>query len=109
MGANANIYAAVPSTSAAEEFLTLLASPTVRIERIVSRGHASAPDFWYDQQWAEWVMVLKGAALLRFEGEADPVRLGEGDYVAIPPHRRHRVDWTDPASPTIWLAVHHGL
>lgn len=107
MGADGNVYAAVPPTLAEEEFLTLLSSPTVRIERIVSRGQASAPDFWYDQQWAEWVLVLKGAAQLRFEGEADPVRLDEGDYVAIPPGRRHRVEWTDPDRPTIWLAVHY--
>jgi cupin 2 domain-containing protein len=108
MDANGNVYAALPSTLAEEEFLTLLSSPAVRIERIVSRGQASAPDFWYDQPWAEWVLVLKGAALLRFEGEADPVRLEEGSYVAIPPGRRHRVEWTDPAGPTIWLAIHHG-
>ena len=33
-----------------------------KIERIVSRGHASPEDFWYDQEENEWVMVVKGTA-----------------------------------------------
>ncbi len=24
------------------------------------------------------------------------------------PHRRHRVEWTTPDEPTVWLAVHYG-
>ena len=39
----------------------------VRIERIISHGHASPADFWYDQAQHEWVIVLKGAARLQFE------------------------------------------
>jgi cupin 2 domain-containing protein len=30
-----------------------------------------------------------------------------GAYVHIPAHRKHRVEWTDPNQPTIWLAVHY--
>jgi cupin 2 domain-containing protein len=33
--------------------------------------------------------------------------LGPGDHVHIAAHRRHRVEWTDPVEPTLWLALHH--
>jgi cupin 2 domain-containing protein len=87
---------------------TLAEAAEVRIERIVSHGHASPPDFWYDQDQNEWVLVLKGAARLRFEGEAEAVEMKPGDFLDIPAHKRHRVEWTAPHEPTLWLAVHYG-
>jgi cupin 2 domain-containing protein len=87
---------------------TLAEAAEVRIERIVSHGHASPPDFWYDQDQNEWVLVLKGAARLRFEGEAEAVEMKPGDFLDIPAHKRHRVEWTAPNEPTLWLAVHYG-
>ena len=99
----------LPSYAHCGELLTpLLEVPGVRIERIVSTGQASPPGFWYDQPQGEWVLVVEGAAELRFEDEAAPRALGRGDHVFIAPHRRHRVTWTDPGRPTIWLAVHVG-
>ena len=86
----------------------LLSRDGVRIERIVSLGQASPPGFWYDQAQGEWVLLLSGAALLRFADEAEPRRLRPGDILDIAPNRRHRVEWTDPAQPTVWLAVHYG-
>jgi cupin 2 domain-containing protein len=86
---------------------TILAAPEVRIERIVSHGQASPEGFWYDQPEAEWVLLLTGAAELRFEDEPRARVLGPGDCVHIAAHRRHRVEWTDPDRPTIWLAVFH--
>lgn len=83
----------------------LVKSPGVRIERILSRGHHSPEGFWYDQEESEWVVVLQGSAIVRFEGEDQPLRLTAGDYLLIPPHRRHRVDWTTPDEPTLWLAI----
>jgi cupin 2 domain-containing protein len=91
-----------------ESSLELLSTPGVRVERIVSTGQASPPGFWYDQAWAEWVLVVSGEALLQFEDESEPRRLTAGDYLHIAPHRRHRVAWTDPNQPTIWLAIHVG-
>ena len=79
----------------------------VRIERIVSTGQASPPGFWYDQDWGEWVVLLSGAARLRLAEEAEARRLAPGDWVDIPAHCRHRVEWTDPDQPTVWLAVHY--
>jgi cupin 2 domain-containing protein len=94
-----------PDAGSAERFEALLSRPGLRIERIVSQGHASPAGFWYDQADGEWVLVLAGAARLRFEDETDAHLLGPGDWVDIAPHRRHRVDWTDPTVATIWLAV----
>lgn len=91
----------------AERFDDLLARPGLRIERIVSSGHASPPGFWYDQPHDEWVIVLKGAAGLVVEG-APERRLGAGDFVFLPARCRHRVAWTADGEPTVWLAVHFG-
>jgi cupin 2 domain-containing protein len=88
-----------------ELITTLLAAGDVRIERIVSHGHASPQGFWYDQDHHEWVVVLKGAARLRFDDGI--VEMKPGDCINIPAHTRHRVEWTTPAEPTIWLAVHY--
>ena len=102
-----NLFEHVPRPLAAEAFEELLSSPNVRIERIVSLGHASTPGKWYDQERAEWVLLLAGSASLVFEGETEPLLLQPGSYVHIPAHKRHRVERTDPALPTIWLAIHY--
>ena len=102
-----SLFADIPETLAAEQLTTLLAKPNLRIERIVSRGHASPPDFWYDQPQAEWVIVLAGSAAIAFDGEASPRTLGRGDHLHIPAHTRHRVVSTDAGGPTVWLAVHY--
>ena len=101
-----NLFSALPAALAEEQIIALLATPHLRIERIVSRGQASPPGFWYDQAWAEWVIVLAGSADLKLDGEAAPIRLARGDYLYIPAHCRHRVEWTDPDDATVWLAVH---
>lgn len=107
--AGGNLFADLPAAAAAEEIATLLAAPGFRIERIVSTGQASPPGFWYDQDYAEWVVLLRGSAALLFEGEAAPRVLGPGDYLHIPAHRRHRVEWTAPHEATVWLAVHSSV
>ena len=101
-----NLFADLPANLPDELFTTLLEAADVRIERIVSHGHASPDGFWYDQEQHEWVVVLKGAARLRFEDEV--LEMGPGSFVNIPAHRKHRVEWTTPDEPTIWLAVHYG-
>ena len=101
-----NVFTDLPSHLPDELSTTLLEATNVCIERIVSHGHASPPDFWYDQARHEWVMVLKGAARLQFEDGT--VEMKPGDFVNIPAHKRHRVEWTTPDEPTVWLAVHYG-
>jgi cupin 2 domain-containing protein len=103
-----NLFADLPQHLPNELFTTLLTDSRVRIERIVSLGHASPPGFWYDQDQCEWVVVLRGAARIQFEGDESLVEMKAGDFVTIAAHRRHRVEWTTPDEPTIWLAVHFG-
>jgi cupin 2 domain-containing protein len=100
-----NLLSPLPDADAAERVDALLTRPGLRIERIVSRGQASPPGFWYDQPEAEWVVVLAGAARLRFQDESEARVLAPGDWLDIAPHRRHRVEWTDPTVATVWLAV----
>lgn len=102
-----SVFADIPHDLPDELVETLAAAVNVRVERIVSHGHASPAGFWYDQPQHEFVTLLKGAARLRFEDDGSLVEMGPGDFVDIPPHRRHRVEWTTPAEPTIWLAVHY--
>lgn len=97
------IFADIPPDLPDELFTTILDATSVHIERIVSHGHASPEGFWYDQPQHEWVVVLKGAARLRFDDEM--IELTPGDFVNIPAHKKHRVEWTTPAEPTVWLAV----
>ena len=92
-----------------EVFTILLAQPGLRIERIVSAGHATPPGEWLDQPHGEWVMVVEGAAALELEGEAGLRRMNAGDYAWLPPRCRHRVAWTDAERTTVWLAVHVGV
>ena len=106
MNSTPNLFRPVHPPGPHEIFTPLLARPSFRIERIESHGHASPPGFWYEQETAEWVLVVSGAARLQFEGEG-PIEMPEGAYVNIPAGRRHRVEWTDPNQPTIWLAVHY--
>ena len=99
-----NLLAQLPTLFDAEVFETICRSEHVRIERIVSRGHTSPSSGWYDQEEQEWVVVLQGAATLRFD-DGSEVHLGHGDHLNIPAHRKHKVSWTATDRVTIWLAV----
>ncbi|MCP3714874.1 MULTISPECIES: cupin domain-containing protein [unclassified Paraburkholderia] len=104
-----NLFAGIHHDANDERTDTLVSRGEVLIERIVSTGQASPPGFWYDDAREEWVALLAGAATLEFEDPAAPPRrLLPGDYVHIPAHCRHRVSWTDPTVPSVWLAVYVG-
>ena len=103
-----NLAATLPADLSGEACEAIVAYGTTRIERIVSKGHSSPPGFWYDQDENEWVLLIRGAARLEFENRSDPVDLVPGAYVDIPAGVRHRVAWTDPDQPTVWLAVWYG-
>ena len=100
-----NLYANLPSELPDEVVTILFEGANVRIERIVSHGHTSPDGFWYDQDQHEWVVVLKGAARLRFEDGT--VEMKPADFINIPAHKKHRVEWTTPDEPTVWLAVRY--
>jgi cupin 2 domain-containing protein len=102
-----NLLGAVPPALPEELVEDLVQTPAVRLERIVSRGHRTPDGEWYDQAWDEWVVVLAGRAALRIEGESDVIPLGPGDSLLLPAHVRHRVEWTDPARDTVWIALHY--
>lgn len=99
-----NLFDALPDTTAAEQFEDLVRAGPVRIERIVSQGQQSPAEGWYDQDENEWILVVQGAARLCF-ADGRELRLRPGDHLLIPAHDHHRVSWTDPQQPTIWLAV----
>lgn len=99
-----NLLHDLPTKLGAEGILPLLTRDGVRIERIVSTGHASPDGFWYDQDEEEWVLILCGWGVVEFE-DGRCVELRPGDYLEIPAHVRHRVQATNPAEPTVWLAI----
>ena len=101
-----NLYAGLPAALEAEAADTLIGRGTLRIERIVSRGQASPAEGWYDQDRDEWVVLLKGRALVMTQ-DGQEFWMEEGDYLEIPAHAKHRVVWTDPEVHTVWLAVHY--
>src|SRR5262245_7522946 len=107
MTSASNLLSDIPGELPVELFTDLLNTGSVRIERIVSFGHASPPGFWYDQDNHEWILLVQGAARLRFEDVTDPLELTPGSYINIAAHRRHRVEWTDPSTPTVWLALYY--
>jgi cupin 2 domain-containing protein len=97
-----NFWSNLPRNLGEEQILTLFQNKAVKIERIVSDNNSSPRDFWYDQPDAEWVIVLRGYAVLEFEA-GELVQMKEGDWLTIPSHVKHRVAHT--AAPTVWLAV----
>lgn len=102
-----NLFDDLPDRLPGERVDAIVDTPGVRIERIVSTGHMTPPGEWYDQDADEWVVVLRGRARVRLEGEPEARDLYPGDHLLLRAHVRHRVEWTDDSGPTVWLAVHH--
>lgn len=100
-----NILQELPANLIDEYFEEIFSGNQFKLEKIVSKGHKSPPDFWYDQDKNEFVMLISGSAELTFENEP-AIQLVKGDYLIIPSHKKHRVEKTDPVHPTIWLALH---
>jgi cupin 2 domain-containing protein len=98
-----NLFDGIPAELPAELETLLLEGSGFRLKRIISRGHHSD---WYDQGEDEWVLLVKGAAELEFDGRPQRLALAAGDHLLIPAHCRHRVSWTDPEEDTLWLALY---
>ena len=95
-----------PCPPPGEEVVNVLASgPGWRLERIHSCSAASPAGYWYDQSEWEWVTLVRGSASLRFADEAGCRLLSRGDCLLISPGRRHRLESSDPAPGSIWLAL----
>ena len=104
--ANANIFKNIPDQLPEEFIECILDRDNMLIERIISKGHITPEGEWYDQECDEWVMLLQGQAIVLYEKDNQSFHLVAGDYLMIPAHTRHRVDWTLPDTNTIWLAAH---
>jgi cupin 2 domain-containing protein len=102
-----SVYSKIPARRKKEVFDKILQGKDFKLERIVSRGHATPEGKWYDQKDDEWVILLKGRAGLRIKGKRQPITLSPGDYLHLPAHRRHRVEWTQKNTQTVWLALHY--
>jgi len=101
-----NIFQNIPDSIPDEVIEIITKSESIRIERIVSDGHSSPPDFWYDQDQNEFVILLSGSADLMFKNEK-VLHLTPGDYINIPAHEKHRVVSTDKKEKSVWLTVHY--
>lgn len=101
-----NIFQKIPKDLPKELIETLSQKEHIKIERIVSRGHASPKEFWYDQPQDEFVILLSGSATIIFDNKG-PVNLSKGDYLIIPAKQKHRVEKTDAIEDSIWLAIHY--
>ncbi len=98
-----SLFTSLDPESSEETYTTLFEKAGVKIERIASHGQASPEDFWYDQPSDEWVMIVRGEAVLEVQDQ-EPLIMHPGDHLTIPRHVRHRVAETTPD--TLWLAVH---
>jgi len=101
-----NIFKNLPDASKEEVIEKLISNENVLIERIVSHGQKSPPDFWYDQDRNEIVFLLQGEAEISFDDGENSILI-PGDYINIPAHKKHRVEQTFEQGETIWLAVYY--
>jgi cupin 2 domain-containing protein len=101
-----NLFDGLSLAPGTERFDPLLQGAGFRLERIVSQNHATPGGEWYEQDYAEWVVLLKGSAGLTIAGETEMLVLMPGDYVYLPAGLRHRVEWTQAEGETVWLALH---
>lgn len=101
-----NIFELIPKTLDNEFFDSLLEKDKVKIERIVSKGHTSPEEGWHEQDQAEWVIVLQGAAKILLES-GEQLNFIAGSHFNIPAKTKHKVIWTEADIETVWLAVHY--
>ena len=100
-----NLYASIPRNLDSEVFELILNNENIKIERIISKGHKSPESGWYDQIYNEWVVVIKGQAILVFEDRQ--LAMDTGSYINIPAHTKHKVSCSLSDEETIWLAIHY--
>lgn len=100
-----NIFNLPESVPTEELFETLLSTEGVVIERIISTGQTTPSGEWYDQNTGEWVILLQGEAKISY-ADGTTIKLRKGDYIFIPAHHKHRVEYTTSEPPCIWLAIH---
>jgi cupin 2 domain-containing protein len=100
-----NFFHLTPPLPDREQFDAIVSTENVLIERIISTGQTTPPGEWYDQERDEWVVLLQGNAQLSYP-DGSAIALKPGDYLLLPAHQKHRVEYTSLEPPCIWLAVH---
>ena len=103
-----NIYELSQEVYQLEKFEQIVSGKNIQIERIISTGQTTNPREWYDQELDEWVILLQGEAELSYADDTR-IKLKAGDYLLIPAHTKHRVEYTSIEPVCIWLAVHGQL
>lgn len=101
-----NIFAEIPDSLKDELFEKIVVTKNIKIERIISDGHNSPKEDWYESEQNEWVIVLQGDAILTLESGEDII-LKRGDYYNITAFTKHRVSHTSKREKTIWLAIYY--
>ncbi|MEW6004009.1 MAG: cupin domain-containing protein [Stygiobacter sp.] len=101
-----NIFSQIPENITVEIFEKIISSENFFVERIISDGHKSPDNFWYDQNKNEFVLILQGSAIIKYD-DGKIFYLKVGDYLIIPAHQKHRVEETSSKEKTIWLAIHY--
>jgi cupin 2 domain-containing protein len=104
----ANIFNLPTEVLSQEYFEPLVSGENVLIERIISTGQTTPVGEWYDQERDEWVILLQGEASISYSDNSI-IQLKPGDYIFIPAHQKHRVEYTSSEPPCIWIAVHANL
>ena len=103
-----NLYSNFQMPENGSELSEILLDENVTIERIISTGQITPPDYWYDQARDEWVSLLQGNAVIQFK-YGEEIRLKAGDQLLIPHNLLHRVVFTSVSPPCIWIAIHGNL
>jgi cupin 2 domain-containing protein len=99
-----NIFKLPEQLPQGELFDTLWHDDLISFKRIISTGQITPIGEWYDQEQNEWLIVLQGSGELSFEDHSR-IKLNTGDYLFIPAHQKHRVEYTSTKPPCIWLTV----
>ena len=95
-----NLFLDAEPPARGERFEALLSHKNLVVERIVSSAENQSAESVQRQD--EWVLLIRGTALLNMAGEA--FALKAGDYLFIPAGVPHRVEETSNGA--LWLAVH---
>lgn len=95
-----NLFTNTEPPDKGERFDTLLSHRNLVVERIVSSSAITPRE--YAQPQDEWVVLVKGEAVIQVAGES--IALKPGDHLFLPAGAPHTVERTSHGA--MWLAVH---
>lgn len=95
-----NLFINADPPQEGERVETLLRHKNLVVERIVSSSAITPHE--YIQPQDEWVVLVKGDAVLRVAGES--IALTPGDHLFLPAGVPHTVERTSQGA--LWLALH---